>query len=78
MHDPKSRDHPEISRPFLPETNELMQFIRSNILAKLLSLTAMILEVPDEAVLSTHAPGGSKTEYIRYVSFSFFSRVFSP
>lgn len=45
-----------------------MHFIRTNILAKLLKLMAMILEVPEEVVLATHAPGGSKTEYIRYVS----------
>lgn len=51
----------------MPETNEVMHFIRTNILIKLLKLVAMILEVPEEAVLSTHAPGGSKTEYIRYV-----------
>jgi len=68
VHDPKNRDHPEILRPFLPETYEVMHFIRNNILIKLLKLVAMILEVPEEAVLSTHAPGGSKTEYIRYVS----------
>ena len=53
----------------MPETYEVMHFIRNNILKKLLRLVAMILEVPEEAVLSTHAPGGSKTEYIRYVSF---------
>lgn len=53
----------------MPETYEIMHFIRNNILKKLLTLVAMILEVPEEVVLSTHASGGSKTEYIRYVSF---------
>ena len=68
VHDNKEgRQHPEIFRPYMPETYEVMHFIRNNILAKLLRLVAMILEVPEEAVLSTHAPGGSKTEYIRYV-----------
>ncbi|KAH6957895.1 gibberellin 2-oxidase [Ilyonectria sp. MPI-CAGE-AT-0026] len=67
VHDPKNRPHPELLRPYMPETNEVMHFIRTNILIKLLKLVAMILEVPEEAVLSTHAPGGSKTEYIRYM-----------
>lgn len=54
-------------RPYLKETQEVMQFIRTNILKKLLTLVSMILEVPDEAVQATHASGGSKTEYIRYM-----------
>ncbi|KAK6207024.1 clavaminate synthase-like protein [Colletotrichum tabaci] len=67
VHDPKSRPHPEIIRPFMEETHEVMSYIRTNILVKLLKLVAMILEVPPESVLSTHAPGGSKTEYLRYM-----------
>ncbi|KAF4865442.1 UPF0676 protein [Colletotrichum siamense] len=67
VHDPKNRPHPEIMRPYLKETQEVMQFIRTNILKKLLTLVSMILEVPDEAVQATHASGGSKTEYIRYM-----------
>ncbi|KAI0896214.1 gibberellin 2-oxidase [Annulohypoxylon nitens] len=67
VHDPKNRPHPEILRPYLKETHEVMQFIRTNILKKMLTLMAMILQVPEEVVQSTHAPGGSKTEYIRYM-----------
>ncbi|KPM41807.1 hypothetical protein AK830_g4736 [Neonectria ditissima] len=67
VHDPKNRPHPELLRPYMQETNEVMHFIRTNILIKLLKLVAMILEVPEEVVLATHAPGGSKTEYIRYM-----------
>ncbi|KAK1676038.1 gibberellin 2-oxidase [Colletotrichum godetiae] len=67
VHDPRDRPHPEIMRPHLEETQEVMQFIRTNILKKLLTLVAMILEVSDEVIQSTHAPGGSKTEYIRYM-----------
>lgn len=67
VHDPKNRPHPEILRPHLEETHEVMHFIRNNILKKLLTLMAMILQVPEEVVQSTHAPGGSKTEYIRYM-----------
>ncbi|GKT56092.1 2OG-Fe(II) oxygenase superfamily protein [Colletotrichum tofieldiae] len=66
VHDPKNRPHPEIIRPFMEETYEVMSYIRTNILVKLLKLVAMILEVPDDSVLSTHAPGGSRTEYLRY------------
>ncbi|KAK6203967.1 hypothetical protein LQW54_008540 [Pestalotiopsis sp. IQ-011] len=54
-------------RPYLKETQEVMQFIRTNILKKLLIMMANILEVPEEQVLATHAAGGSKTEYIRYI-----------
>ncbi|KAJ5094866.1 clavaminate synthase-like protein [Penicillium angulare] len=67
VHDPKSRPHPEIMRPFLEETYEVMHHIRTKILMKLLRLTANILEVPEGVLLSTHNPGGSKTEYIRYM-----------
>ena len=52
----------------MEETYEVMSYIRTNILVKLLKIVADILQVPEEAVLSTHAPGGSKTEYLRYVS----------
>ncbi|EXF78240.1 hypothetical protein CFIO01_00235 [Colletotrichum fioriniae PJ7] len=67
VHDPLDRPHPEIMRPYMQETQEVMQFIRTNILKTLLTLVAMILEVPEEVIQSTHAPGGSKTEYIRYM-----------
>ena len=67
VHDPKNRPHPEILRPHMKEINDVMSYIRKEILRKLLILMAMILEVPEETVLATHAPGGSKTEYIRYM-----------
>ncbi|KAF4123090.1 Isopenicillin N synthase [Geosmithia morbida] len=67
VHDPKQRPHPEIIRPYLEETHEVMHFIRNNILKKLLALMAMVLEVPESDIQATHALGGSKTEYIRYM-----------
>ncbi|RDW76155.1 hypothetical protein BP5796_06976 [Coleophoma crateriformis] len=67
VHDPKDRPHPEILMPHIQETKDVMTFIRTNILKKLLKLVAMVLEVPEEVVLATHAEGGSKTEYIRYM-----------
>ncbi|KAF4775656.1 hypothetical protein HER10_EVM0012995 [Colletotrichum scovillei] len=56
VHDPKDRPHPEIIRPFMDETYEVMSYIRTNILVKLLKLVSMVLEVPEE-----------KTEYLRYM-----------
>ncbi|EHY55602.1 hypothetical protein HRR83_007816 [Exophiala dermatitidis] len=67
VHDPKNRAHPPVLRPHLEEIYQVMHFIRASILKKLLTLVAMILEVPEEVVLATHAEGGSKTEYIRYM-----------
>ncbi|KAG4432142.1 hypothetical protein IFR05_012379 [Cadophora sp. M221] len=67
VHDPQNRQHPEIIRPHMNEIYDVMTFIRVNILKKLLTLVAMILEVPEEEVWATHSEGGSKTEYIRYM-----------
>ncbi|KAI0003116.1 gibberellin 2-oxidase [Xylariaceae sp. FL0662B] len=60
---PKNRPHPEIMRPYMGEIYEVMHFIRDNILKKLLTLMAMVLQVPDEVVQATHERGGS---YYRY------------
>ncbi|KAH6720567.1 gibberellin 2-oxidase [Leptodontidium sp. MPI-SDFR-AT-0119] len=67
VHDPQNRQHPAIIRPHMNEIYDVMTFIRVNILKKLLTLVAMILEVPEEEVWATHSEGGSKTEYIRYM-----------
>lgn len=67
VHDPKNRPHPEMLRPHLKETYEVMHFIRNHILKKLLTLMAMVLEMPEEEIHATHALGGSQTEYIRYM-----------
>lgn len=67
MHDPENHKHPAILEPHMDEVNQTMHIIRENVLKKLLVLVAMILEVPEEAVLRTHAFGKESTEYLRYV-----------
>ena len=54
-------------RPYVAEIHQVMHFIRNNILKKLLSLMAMVLEAPESEIQATHSLGGSKTEYIRYM-----------
>lgn len=68
VHDPKKRQHPEVLQPYLEETQEVMHFIRNNILTKLLSLMAMVLEAPEDEIQATHSLDGCKTEYLRYMS----------
>lgn len=68
VHDEKKRAHPRILGPYLDEAHHVMDIIRNNVLKKILSLVAMILEVPEEIILETHALGDQKsTEYYRYV-----------
>lgn len=69
-YDPENHQHPEILRPHIGEVHELITFIRSNILRKLLALVAMILEVPEETLSSTHAFGKESTEYLRYMIYN--------
>lgn len=69
VHDPDNHRHPEILEPHMDEVNQTMHIIRDNVLKKLLVLVAMILEVPEEVVLRTHAFGKESTEYLRYVCF---------
>lgn len=69
-YDPKGHDHPEILRPHMDEVREVINRIRERILRKLLVLMAMILEVPEEQVLATHALGVESTEYLRYMIYN--------
>lgn len=69
-YDPENHQHPAILRPHMGEINELISFIRSNILRKLLVLVSMILEVPEETVAATHAFGKESTEYLRYMIYN--------
>lgn len=52
------------------EVNELITFIRVNILRKLLALIAIILEVDEESIASSHAFGKESTEYLRYMIYN--------
>jgi isopenicillin N synthase-like dioxygenase len=54
----------------MDEVNELISFIRANILHMLLVLVSMILEVPEEQVAATHAFGKESTEYLRYMIYN--------
>ena len=65
--EPEHSQHPEVLRPHMQEIRNVMHRIRTELLSKILTLTAMILEVPEEAMMATHALEGCKTEYLRYV-----------
>jgi hypothetical protein len=52
------------------EVEKVIEIIHDDIHRKLLVLVAAILEVPEEAILDLHRPGGSTTNYYRYVSFN--------
>lgn len=70
LHDFETRPHPQIISPFKEEMRHLMQTLNDDIHRKLLILVAMVLEVPEQLVLDMHRPGGSTTNYFRYVSYS--------
>ncbi|KAI9925406.1 hypothetical protein MW887_005787 [Aspergillus wentii] len=70
VHDPENHKHPAVLEPYMEEVEYVMHFIRNNILRKLLVLVAMILEVPEERVIETHALGKDSTEYLRYMIYN--------
>ncbi|KAF5523359.1 hypothetical protein CGCA056_v004159 [Colletotrichum aenigma] len=70
LHDFETRPHPQIISPFKEEMRHLMQTLNDDIHRKLLILVAMVLEVPEQLVLDMHRPGGSTTNYFRYMSNS--------
>jgi hypothetical protein len=70
LHD-LSRPHPQLLRPFMGEAKKVIEILHDDIHRKLIVLVAAILEVPEEVILDLHRPGGSTTNYYRYVSFRF-------
>ncbi|KAF4813097.1 Gibberellin 20 oxidase 5 [Colletotrichum siamense] len=70
LHDFETRPHPQIISPFKEEIRHLMQTLNDDIHRKLLILVAMVLQVPEQLVLDMHRPGGSTTNYFRYMSYS--------
>jgi len=66
--DPEDHKHPKMLADHLAEVRETISILRAQLLHKLLHLVAMVLEVPPEQVLKTHAFGAESTEYLRYVS----------
>ncbi|KAL4965119.1 uncharacterized protein BDV14DRAFT_200107 [Aspergillus stella-maris] len=69
LHD-LNRPHPQLLRPFMNEAKRVIEILHDDIHRKLLILVAMILEVPEEVILDMHRPGGSTTNYYRYMSYS--------
>lgn len=65
--DPEEHKHPALLAQHMEEVRQTISIIRAQLLQKLLVLVAMILEVPEERVLETHAFGAESTEYLRYV-----------
>lgn len=70
-YDPDNHEHPAILRPHLDQINEIMNHLRHKILRKLLILVSIILEVPEERILATHASGAdTSSEYLRYLLYN--------
>lgn len=65
------REVPPILKPYMPETRHIMRHVRDVVHYKLLVLLAMSLELPEEALLSSHLPGACSSEYYRFVSYAF-------
>lgn len=53
----------------MDEVKKVIDILHNDIHRKLLILVAAVLEVPEEVVLDLHRPGGSTTNYYRYVSW---------
>lgn len=70
--DPEEHKHPPILAGHFEEARQTIAIIREKLLVKLLHLVAMVLEVPEEEVLKTHAFGVESTEYLRYVSTCYY------
>ncbi|KAL4874221.1 hypothetical protein BJY04DRAFT_225271 [Aspergillus karnatakaensis] len=68
LHD-LARPHPPLLRPFMNEVEQVIKILHDDIHRKLLILVAMVLEVPEEVILDMHRPGGSTTNYYRYMSY---------
>lgn len=67
--DPKrDRNHPPHLQSYMEDTRQVMFHVRDVIQRKMLVLLAMCLEIPEDQMLATHAPGKSSSEYYRYVS----------
>ncbi|KAF6816909.1 2og-fe oxygenase [Colletotrichum plurivorum] len=68
-YNPANRVHPPLLQPHMDRVTELMRIMRHNVLQKLLVLVSMVLEVPEDRILSTHATTDT-TEYLRYLLYS--------
>lgn len=66
---PENRVHPPLLQPHMDQVTELMRLMRHEVLQKLLVLVSMVLEVPEDQILSTHATADT-TEYLRYLLYN--------
>ncbi|KAF9874279.1 hypothetical protein CkaCkLH20_08262 [Colletotrichum karsti] len=64
------RKHPPLLQPYLNQVSTFMELIRQKVLSKLLTLVSLVLEVPEERIISTHAPELETTDYLRYVLYN--------
>ncbi|EXF77036.1 hypothetical protein CFIO01_01683 [Colletotrichum fioriniae PJ7] len=63
-------EHPRLLHSHLAQVEKLITHFRQDLLPKLLALVAMVLEVPEEHLLSTHASGTQPcSEYLRYLLY---------
>ncbi|ORY58449.1 uncharacterized protein BCR38DRAFT_413311 [Pseudomassariella vexata] len=69
-YDPENHAHPAILRPHMEEVQQVIALIRSQVLRKLLVLISMILGIPEDRILETHALGKESTEYLRYMIYN--------
>lgn len=68
--DPASRAHPPLLQSRMIQVSELVDLVRRQVLEKLLLLVALILEVPEESIVSTHALSNETTDYLRYIVYN--------
>ncbi|KAJ9151371.1 Clavaminate synthase-like protein [Pleurostoma richardsiae] len=66
----KGRKHPPHLQPYMEETRQVMLHVRDVVQRKLFVLLAMCLEIPEDEMFASHAPGKSSSEYYRYMSYA--------
>ncbi|KXH52182.1 hypothetical protein CNYM01_00513 [Colletotrichum nymphaeae SA-01] len=63
-------EHPMLLQSHLTQVKELISYLRHDLLPKVLALVAIVLEVPQEQLLSTHASSTQPCpEYLRYLLY---------
>jgi isopenicillin N synthase-like dioxygenase len=60
------RSHPDIIKANMPEIERIHRFIHGSIIRKLLTLIAIILELPEDHFVNTHTYNGNSDCHLRY------------
>ncbi|KAK1635686.1 hypothetical protein BDP81DRAFT_322326 [Colletotrichum phormii] len=69
--DSRNDEHPRLLHSQLAQVEKLKSHFRQHLMPKLLALVAIILEIPEEHLLSTHASGTQPcSEYLRYLLYN--------